>query len=76
MQRLEMDYHYQGKKNAFALFELSPEWFEKNIYGPLKNQDATVVICEVKIFDEDKNHLTTGRVHWQVKDWNKVKTKV
>lgn len=76
MQRLEMDYHYQGKKNAFALFELSPEWFEENIYTPLKNQDATVVICEVKIVDEDKNHLTTGRVHWQIKEWSKVRTKV
>jgi len=76
MQRLEMDYHYQGKKNAFAIFALSLEWFEQNIYSPLKNQDSTVVICEVKIVDEDNHHLTTGRVYWQVKAWSKVKTKV
>jgi acyl-coenzyme A thioesterase PaaI-like protein len=76
MQRLEMDYHYQGKTDAYAEFRLSPEWFESSIYAPLKTQDATVVICEVKIFDEKQNQLTTGRVHWQVKDWSKVKTKV
>ena len=76
MQRLEMDYHYQGKTDAYAEFTLSPEWFESNIYSPLKNEDATVVICEVKIIDENGNQLTTGRVHWQVKDWSKVKTKV
>lgn len=76
MQRLEMDYHYQGKTDAYAAFTLSAEWFDSNIYTPLKTQDATVVICEVKILDEKQNQLTTGRVHWQVKDWSKVKTKV
>jgi acyl-coenzyme A thioesterase PaaI-like protein len=76
MQRLEMDYHYQGKKNSYAEFILSPDWFETKIYTPLKTQESTVVICEVKIHDETGNHLTTGKVHWQVKDWSKVKTKV
>jgi hypothetical protein len=76
MQRLEMDYHYQGKTDSVAQLELSPEWFEQNIHTPLKSADATVVICEVKIFDGNNNQLTTGRVHWQVKDWSKVKTKV
>lgn len=76
MQRLEMDYHYQGKTDSFAHFELSESWFEKNVYQPLSSSDATVVVCEVKINDAKGNHLTTGRVHWQVKDWSKVKTKV
>jgi acyl-coenzyme A thioesterase PaaI-like protein len=76
MQRLEMDYHYQGKTDAYAVFSLDAEWFEQNIYTPLKHQESTVVICEVKINDEKGNHLTTGKVYWQVKDWSKVKTKV
>ncbi|MCI0751936.1 MAG: DUF4442 domain-containing protein [Flammeovirgaceae bacterium] len=74
MQRLEMDYHYQGKMDAFAVFEISEEWLKKNIYDPLKSQDAVVIPCEVKIHDEKGNHLTTGKVFWQVKDWRKVKT--
>jgi acyl-coenzyme A thioesterase PaaI-like protein len=76
MQRLEMDYHYQGKTDSFAQLELSTDWFEKHIYQPLKSADSTVVICEVKIIDSKGNQLTTGKVHWQVKDWSKVKTKV
>lgn len=76
MQRLEMDYHYQGKMNATAEFVISREWIDQNVVVPLKTQESVVVPCEVKIHDEKGNHLTTGKVFWQIKDWSKVKTKV
>lgn len=75
MQRLEMDYHYQGKMDAFAEFQISENWLNEKIYTPLKSSDAVVVPCQIKITDEKGNHLTTGNVFWQIKDWNKVKTK-
>jgi len=76
MQRLEMDYHFQGKMDATAEFTVSEEWFSKSIYEPLKTQDAVVVPCEVRIHDVQGHHLTTGRVLWQIKRWDKVRTKV
>ena len=76
MQRLEMEYHYQGKMNATAEFSAPQEWLSENIYNPLRTSDAVVVPCEVKIHDAQGNHLTTGRVFWQIKNWSKVKTKV
>lgn len=76
MRKLEMNYHYQGKMDAYAEFKISEDWLSKEIYLPLKSQDAVVVVCEVKITDKNGNHLTTGFVHWQIKDWIKVKTKV
>ena len=76
MQRLEMDYHYQGKMDAFGTFEVSEEWLKKNIYDPLKGNPSVVVICIVQIHDQQGNLLTTGKVHWQVKSWDKVRTKV
>lgn len=76
MQRLEMEYHYQGKMNATAEFSAPQEWLSENIYDPLRTSDAVVVPCEVKIHDAQGNHLTTGRVFWQIKNWSKVKTKV
>jgi len=76
MQRLEMDYHYQGKMDAIAEFSVSEGWFKENIYEPLKSQDAVVVPCEIKIHDVEGNHLTTGKVFWQIKTWSKVKLKV
>jgi acyl-coenzyme A thioesterase PaaI-like protein len=75
MQRLEMDYHYQGKMDSFAQFSVTPEWLQNSVYEPLKTQDAIIVPCEVKIHDEKNNHLTTGKVFWQIKNWDKVKTK-
>jgi len=75
MQKLEMDYHYQGKMDAFAEFMLHPGWMEEAIYEPLRIQEAVVVVCEIKIHDAQGNHLTTGHVHWQIKDWTKVKTR-
>jgi acyl-coenzyme A thioesterase PaaI-like protein len=76
LKTLEMEYHYQGKKDARGSYEITDEWLEQYIYEPLKKQDATVVICEIRIMDSDNNHLTTGKVHWQVKSWQKVRTKV
>jgi acyl-coenzyme A thioesterase PaaI-like protein len=75
MQKLEMNYHYQGKMDAYASFEVSEEWFNKNIYQPLESNEAVVVNCEIKIHDVAGNHLTTGNIFWQIKDWKKVKTK-
>lgn len=76
MQRLEMDYHYQGKMNATAEFAISQEWINEKVINPLQTQESVVIPCEVKIHDEKGNLLTTGKVFWQVKDWSRVKTKV
>ncbi len=76
MQRLEMDYHYQGKMDAFAEFIATEEWLQEKIYLPLKAQESVVVECVVQIHDSADNLLTTGKVYWQVKSWEKVRTKV
>lgn len=76
MQRFQMDYHFQGKMDAFAEFNITPEWIAEKVTEPLKVTGAVVVECEVKIHDLSGNHLSTGRVFWQVKEWSKVKTKV
>lgn len=76
MKTLEMEYHYQGKMDAFGEFEITDQWLEEHIYSPLKKVDSVVVRCEVKIHDREGNHLSTGNVYWQVKLWSKVKTKV
>ena len=75
LQRLEMDYHYQGKMDAFASFEVLPEWLESNVLRPLESAGSVVVPCEVAIKDTDGNHLTTGKVFWQIKPWSNVRTK-
>lgn len=76
MQKLEMEYHYQAKMNAFAYFSISENWLNAEVYHPLKTTDRVTIDSVVKIFDSDNNHLSTGNVTWQIKDWDKVKTKV
>lgn len=76
MQRLEMDYHYQGKMDATAEFVISKEWLQEKVIVPLQSQESVIIPCEVKIHDAKNNHLTTGKVFWQIKSWERVKTKV
>ena len=76
MQRMEMNYHYQGKMDSTAEFTISKEWLEEKIVTPLKTSEAVVVPCEIKIHDVNGNHLTTGTIFWQIKSWDKVKTKL
>jgi hypothetical protein len=75
LQRLEIDFLYQGKMDGIGQFSISNEWLEEKIYKPLQSQDSVVVPCTVKISDSKGNHLTTAVAHWQLKDWKKVKTK-
>jgi acyl-coenzyme A thioesterase PaaI-like protein len=75
LQRLEVNYLFQGKMDATAEFIISKEWLEEKVIHPLKTQESVLVPCEVKIHDTKGNHLTTAIVHWQFKDWAKVKTK-
>jgi len=76
MQRLEMDYHYQGKTDAYAEFTMTDDWIERSIKSPLETQESVVIKCEVKVNDAQGKHLTTGNVHWQIKKWANVKTKL
>ncbi len=76
LKKLEVEYLYQGKTNAFAEFSLTNDWLNKNVYEPLKENEATDIDCHVEIFDVNKNKLTDAVVKWQLKEWSKVKTKV
>ncbi len=75
LQRLEVNYLYQGKMDATAEFVISKTWLEEKVMNPLQQQDSVIVPCEVKVHDLKGNQLTTGIVYWQFKEWSKVKTK-
>jgi len=76
LKKLEVDYHYQGKMDAFGTFEISQQWLNEFVLQPLASSEAIIVPCEVTIHDTAGNKLTTGRVFWQIKEWKKVKTKI
>lgn len=76
MKKLEMNYHYQGKSDAVAYFEIPDEWLSDKVLTPLQHSEAVEVVCEVQLHDAHQNHLATGFVSWHIKPWSAVRTKV
>lgn len=75
LKRLEIDYLYQGKMDAVCEFRLTANTLNDVIINPLKDQESIVFVAQVNIHDVKGNQLTSGKAHWQIKDWTRVRTK-
>jgi acyl-coenzyme A thioesterase PaaI-like protein len=76
MKRIEMEYHFQAKLDTFASFTIDEKWVAEKIERPLQKQDAVVVDCQIDLHDAEGNHLSSGDIYWQIKPWEKVRTKM
>lgn len=76
LQRLDIEYHYQGKMAATASFKVGDEWLNEKVYRPLKQQDSVIVPCPVMVHDIEGNQLSGATIYWHLKPWKKVATKV
>lgn len=75
LKSIHLTYHYQAKTAVRSTFELSPEWVEHNITGPLRNTEAVFAGFKIEVYDTQNNHICTGLINWQIKSWKNVKTK-
>ena len=75
MKTLSMEYVYQGKMEAFVKYHIPQNIIESIEKFEIGDQDKLLITCEVKTFDIEKNHLCTGTIEWQLKKWNKVRTR-
>lgn len=76
MESLEMKYHYQAKMAATATFKMTKEELQAQVITPLESAEKTYIRCEILCYDDQGNHVCTGYTNWQVKRWDKVKTKL
>jgi len=76
MRSLEIDYFYQGKTDALATCQLTPEWITERVQQPLSHQQEILVTTEAEAFDDQQNLLCRARISWQIKEWANVKTKI
>ncbi|MEN8249629.1 MAG: DUF4442 domain-containing protein [Bacteroidota bacterium] len=76
LKTLRMEYFYQAKSGVTATYSLDDDWLNSMVIKPLKDNDAATVTLEVDIHDAKSNHICTGFIEWQVKDWKKVRTKL
>ena len=74
MQKMEVEYHAQGRKAAVATSRLSAEEVERLILRPLESADSVVYPSKAEVHDLDGRHLCTATVYWQLKPWDKVRS--
>lgn len=75
MESMDLKYLYQGKISANATFELNEETLENEIKIPLKRGEVIYYKAQISVKDEKGNELCIALTNWQLKPWNKVKTK-
>lgn len=76
LKSLKMEYYYQGKSGVTANYSLDDDWLKEKVLDPLKDEDSVTVMMEIESHDAKSNHICTGFIEWQVKDWKKVRTKL
>lgn len=76
MQKIEMEYFYQGKTDATASFQATDEWIESNVLSITEAGSPALINCEINIHDAENNKLATGNIFWQIKSWKDVKTTI
>lgn len=76
LKNINMTYHYQAKKDVFVNFKIEKKELEEEILKPLKSQEALFREFAVEVYDADNNHICSGLINWQIKDWDKVKMKI
>lgn len=76
MKVISAEYHYQAKADAIASFGMSERFLEEQVLIPLQKEGVADIECKIEIKGKDGTHFSTVTTIWQVKTWDKVKTKV
>lgn len=75
MSNIQIEYHYQAKKNIIATAAFLDQ--DKNkILATLADQHKTTHTVTTEIKDEDQALIATVQTTWQIKPWKDVKTKM
>ena len=75
LRQLIMDYHYQGKDRVTATSRPDAGVITDQVLVPLRVQERVDYRSTVELHDSKGNHVATGTATWQVKAWDKVRTK-
>lgn len=75
MKDLKMTYHYQAKEGVKVEMRVNEKAVSDLILKPLEKTDAVFFPMIAEVYDFSGNHISTGEINWQLKKWDKVKTK-
>ena len=76
MERMEVRYKYQAKSAVSARFELSDQFLAENVIKPLIENDVIFLEFTTYIKDEKGLIISEADTRWQIKPWDKVRTKL
>lgn len=76
MSKLEVDYFYQAKEKIFAEAKMSDQRLQQEVVLPLQDRESISIVMKTFVRDNSGNDVATGHTSWQIKRWDKVKTKV
>jgi acyl-coenzyme A thioesterase PaaI-like protein len=76
MSRLDIDYLYQAKLEITAETSLSNADLQDRVLKPLENAESHSIVMETLVIDREGNQVARAHTTWQIKRWDKVRTKV
>lgn len=75
MSDLQVEYTYQAKEEIFSESRCSGERLMAEVITPLEQQELVTVKMESRVFDASGNAIALAHTTWQIKRWDKVRTK-
>lgn len=76
MEKMEVRYKYQAKEPVTAFFEVTDAFLQENVIGPLEQGDVVFVEFTTVIKNVQGQTISEADTRWQVKPWDKVRTKL
>ena len=76
MSRLEVDYVYQAKMAISAETVLGHDVLQAKVLAPLADQESCAIVMETVIDDAAGNRIATAHTTWQIKRWDRVRTRI
>jgi acyl-coenzyme A thioesterase PaaI-like protein len=75
MKNINVTYHYQAKMDVITTLKLDRQIINEKILTPLLTGDAVLFENTIEVQDLMANHICTAVVQWQIKKWEKVRSK-
>ncbi|WP_457575640.1 YiiD C-terminal domain-containing protein [Desulfomarina sp.] len=76
MSHMEIEYKYQAKTAVISECRLPAERIAKDVLQPLQRGPTVDIVLESRVIDRNENLVALARTTWQIKRWDKVKTRV
>lgn len=75
LAKLSVDYLYQGKTDLIGTIKIVPDKI-LSIKDEIENTGKSLVELETIVADKNQNVVAKVHTTWQIKSWDKVKTKL